>query len=325
MMALTRDDLKELPKLLQEDPDLRLELARLILDKFVVSELMRRDTELAQAFRTAVLTEELLQLPARFERFEERFSRLEERFDQFVGETTRFQEETTHFQERMTRFQEEMTHFQERMTRFQEEMTRFQERMTRFQEDTLSFQAEMTAFRAETTQRLERLERDMEQTKQGVKELQDWRRGEEGRRAGEEYERKIVRRARRILGEGQGGSPKYSERVNEQVELWLEQAGLLSQIDDENDPAEADLVWWKGNRVALAEISIKVDRSDVIRAKRRAEVLQQAGLEATPVVIGAEWAHPETELLAQQEGVAWRIGNAVSDGLVAFRKASASE
>ena len=264
-MPITREDLRELPKLLQEDPELRLELARQILSHSVISELMRRDPEIAEALRTAVLTEELLRLPAKFDKF-------------------------------------------------QAEMTEFRDR-------TLQFQAEMTEFRDQTLQRLERLESNMERTMQGVRELQEWRRGEEGRRAGEEYERKIVRRARRILGAGQGGSPKHSERVNEQIELWLEQAGLLSQIDDESDPAEADLIWWKGNRVAVAEISIKVDRTDVLRAKRRAQTLNRAGLEAMPLVIGAEWAHPETQQLAEQEGVAWRIGNAVSEQVIAFRKA----
>ncbi len=220
----------------------------------------------------------------------------------------------TEFRDRTLQFQAEMTEFRDRTLQFQAEMTEFRDR-------TLQFQAEMTEFRDQTLQRLERLESNMERTMQGVRELQEWRRGEEGRRAGEEYERKIVRRARRILGAGQGGSPKHSERVNEQIELWLEQAGLLSQIDDESDPAEADLIWWKGNRVAVAEISIKVDRTDVLRAKRRAQTLNRAGLEAMPLVIGAEWAHPETQQLAEQEGVAWRIGNAVSEQVIAFRKA----
>jgi hypothetical protein len=57
-MALTREDLKELPKLPQSDPELQLELAQLILSESVVADLMRRDATLREVFRRAVLTEE---------------------------------------------------------------------------------------------------------------------------------------------------------------------------------------------------------------------------------------------------------------------------
>ena len=50
-MAITRDDLKELPKLLQQDPELRLELAEQILDEVTISRLMHRNAELREAFR----------------------------------------------------------------------------------------------------------------------------------------------------------------------------------------------------------------------------------------------------------------------------------
>lgn len=59
-MALTREDLKELPKLLQSDPELQLELAQLILSESVVADLMRRDATLREVFRRAVLTENRL-------------------------------------------------------------------------------------------------------------------------------------------------------------------------------------------------------------------------------------------------------------------------
>ncbi|MFN4032557.1 MAG: hypothetical protein ACK4ME_02880 [Fimbriimonadales bacterium] len=170
------------------------------------------------------------------------------------------------------------------------------------------------------------LRQELRETRQDVKSLQDWRRGEEARRVGEEYERKMVRRAVRIFGVGESGSPKTHEHVYRQVVEWLVQGGVLDgDVPDEDDPLNADLIWWKGDYVVVAEISLKVDKYDVLRAKRRAEPLKQAGLKVLPVVIGAEWAHPETEQIANQEGVGWRVGNLVSDSLVAFRKASVSE
>ncbi|MCS7300824.1 MAG: hypothetical protein NZ556_04640 [Fimbriimonadales bacterium] len=257
-MALTRDDLKNLAHLLQDDLELKLEIAEQILDDVVVSRLMERNARLRETFRRSVLTEELMRLPERFQKFE-----------QETGER----------------------------------LTRVEQRLTRVEQEVAEVKQELA------------------ETKQGVQSLQDWRRGEEARRAGEEYEREIVRRAARIFGAGEGGSPAHSERVSQQVAAWLNQAGIYDEdIPEGDDPLDADLIWWKGNRVALAEISIKVDKDDVLRAQRRAAVLSQAGLEVLPVVIGSEWAHPETQQLAEQQGVAWRIGNAFSEGIVAFRR-----
>ncbi len=265
-MSLTRDDLKQLPQLLQNDFELKLEIAQQILDDAVVARLMERDARLRETFRRAVLTEELLRLPEEFRQFREETTPRLENIESHLGNV---------------------------------------------EKDV-----------AETKERVTTIEQNVAGVRDGVQSLQNWQRGEVGRRAGEEYERKIVRRAPRIFGAGEGGSPIASERVGEQVSMWMAQAGLMDEdVPEDSDPLDADLIWWKGDKVALAEISLKVDRDDVLRAKRRAAVLRQAGLEVLPVVIGAEWAHPETEQFANQEGVAWRVGNALSEALVAFRKA----
>ena len=279
-MSLTRDDLKELPQLLQNDFELKLEIAQQILDDAVVARLMERDARLRETFRRAVLTEELMRLPEEFRQFREETTPRLENIELHLGNVEKDVAET-------------------------------KERVTTIEQDV-----------AETKERVTTIEQDVVGVRDGVQSLQNWQRGEVGRRAGEEYERKIVRRAPRIFGAGTGGSPATSERVSEQVSLWLAQAGLMDEdVPEDSDPLDADLIWWKGDKVALAEISLKVDRDDVLRAKRRAAVLRQAGLEVLPVVIGAEWAHPETEQFANQEGVAWRVGNALSEALVAFRKA----
>jgi hypothetical protein len=41
----------------------------------------------------------------------------------------------------------------------------------------------------------------------------------------------------------------------------------------EDDPLLADLVWWKGERVAVVEVSLVVDDDDVARAHRRASTV----------------------------------------------------
>ena len=166
-----------------------------------------------------------------------------------------------------------------------------------------------------------RIEPIVNRIEPAVMELQRWQRGEVARRKGDDYERSVIQRAGRIFGLGQGGSPRDDASVRQQILLWLDAAGLLEEDEDPaSDPLEADLVWWKGDRVALAEISVKVDRHDVRRAKQRAETLRREGLAVTPVVIGAQWAHRQTPKIAQREGVESVVKGVYSQGVIDFRR-----
>jgi hypothetical protein len=166
-----------------------------------------------------------------------------------------------------------------------------------------------------------RIEPIVNRIEPAVMELQRWQRGEVARRKGDDYERLIIQRAGRIFGMGQGGSPRDDASVRQQILMWLDAAGLLDEEEDPaSDPLEADLIWWKGERVALAEISVKVDRHDVRRAKQRAETLRRAGLAVTPVVIGAQWAHRQTPKIAQREGVESVVKGVYSQGVIDFRR-----
>ena len=166
-----------------------------------------------------------------------------------------------------------------------------------------------------------RIEPIVNRIEPAVMELQRWQRGEVARRKGDDYERSVIQRAGRIFGLGQGGSPRDDASVRQQILLWLDAAGLLEEDEDPaSDPLEADLVWWKGDRVALAEISVKVDRNDVRRAKLRAETLRRAGLTVTSVVIGSQWAHRQTPKIAQREGVESVVKGVYSQGVIDFRR-----
>ncbi len=285
-MAITREDLKELPKLLRDNPELRLQIAEQILDEAVVSELMRRSETLREVFRNAVYIQDLMRMPQEFREF---------------------REETT---QRFIRVEADVAEIKERVIRVEADVAEIKERVARVEADGV-----------ETKERVTRLEDLMQDTRQAVRRLEDWQQGELARRAGEEYEDKILRRAGRIFGGGEGGSPRESERVRQQLDAWLHQAGINDfDYEDEDEPADADIIWWKGEAVAVGEVSLKVDKYDVYRVKRRAEVLRRAGLEVLPVVIGKEWAHPETQQIAEQEGVAWRVGNSVSDALIEYHR-----
>jgi hypothetical protein len=158
-----------------------------------------------------------------------------------------------------------------------------------------------------------------------IQALREEFQGLAGRFEGEVYERRTVRRAPSIFNGGGGGAID-NPAVRRRLRQWFRAAyGEIPVKDEVEDVYSADLIWWKNGNVILGEISIKVDRWDVVRAKRRAQLLRQVGVNAMPVVIGTEWAMHETLELARSEGVEWVVGGQYSDGAMAFRKLPETE
>jgi hypothetical protein len=153
--------------------------------------------------------------------------------------------------------------------------------------------------------------------------LNEWRRGDQGRRDGERYERDTVRHAYMLFGGGRdaAGRPEDLERLQRALDP---QAAEGDGLPDTDDPFLADLLWLKGERIAVVEVSAQVDRWDVERAVRRAAALRRGGLAAVPVVIGQGWASSEAAAEAAGQSVAWRVGGESSEGYLAFRRERAA-
>src|SRR5207248_7257746 len=126
--------------------------------------------------------------------------------------------------------------------------------------------------------------------------LSDWQRGEEGRREGERYERNTVRHARVIFGGGRDVTQQPEDL--QRIQRALDPVMARPDLDEADDPFLADLLWLKGERIAMVEISRRIDRDDMDRARRRAETLRAAGLPALAVVIGRDWVSEEDERAA---------------------------
>lgn len=162
----------------------------------------------------------------------------------------------------------------------------------------------------------DRLERLTEQ----VEALVRWQKGEAGRREGERYERRMIRHAPLIFFGGDGGSPD-DPVVRRKISEWLKPFFREGrELPKEGSPTEADLIWWKEEKVAVAEISIRVGEDDIERAAKRAETLRSVGVEAFPVVIGEDWVYDELKAEAGEKRVEWFVKGMPSLGLVAFRK-----
>jgi hypothetical protein len=172
------------------------------------------------------------------------------------------------------------------------------------------------------TDRLDALTRQVQDLTADVHTLLKWQKGEAGRRRGERYERNIIRRAPLLFGGGAGGTtdtPQVQERLGRWLRDLFDRETLLPP---EEDPTLADLIWWKGDQVVVAEVSITVDETDVRRAVRRARTLRSLGVDAAPAVIGKEWDASETRALAEELGVWWLVRGVPSEAFRAFRKRS---
>lgn len=171
---------------------------------------------------------------------------------------------------------------------------------------------------ARTEARLEQLVQAQVRTEEQLGTLLAWQRGEGGRREGERYERDVWRQAPRLFQGGEGG-PTHLESVQRRLTALLA-ASLGEQLPPEDEPLLADLLWWKGERAAVVEVSRVVDEDDVNRAHRRAATIRRAGAPALAIVIGEAWADGEARAGAEALRMDWKVGSDLSEGFLSFRQ-----
>ena len=289
---MTINDLQDLVRLLTEHPEWQVELRRLIL------------------------TDELLELPSLARQLVEAQQRTEERVAQLIEAQRRTEEALGRTQEQVAQLIEAQRRTEEALGRTQEQVAFLTEAQQRTQEQVAS----LSEVQQENQERLNQLTEAVKQLSEEVRRLVEWQRGEAGRREGERYERRLIKRAPVLFKGGKGGATD-SPLVQEQLIKWLQPLFAEDRILPlEEDPSLADVIWWKGTKVLIGEVSHNIDRHDVLRILQRAITLRQVGVDATPFVAGNGWATPEAEVLAQDLGVEWLIDSKPSAGLIAFRQ-----
>ena len=256
---------------------------------------------------------------AALERLAEAQARTEEQIAQMDGRLGRVEAALERLTQAQQRTEERLEALVEAQQRTEARVEALAEAQARTEERLAEAQRQTDERFGRVEAALERLAQAQQGTEKELRELIGWQRGEDGRRRGERYERDVVRRAPVIFNGGQGGptdQPWVQERVTEGLRSLL--AGML---EVEDDPFLADLVWWKGEQVAIVEASIQVNGEDVVRAARRADTLKRASLEALAIVIGDKWAKLDAREEALSRQVEWKVGSDVSDGFLAFRRA----
>jgi diadenosine tetraphosphatase ApaH/serine/threonine PP2A family protein phosphatase len=172
----------------------------------------------------------------------------------------------------------------------------------------------------ELTAQVRRVVEVQEQMARDLHDLKEWRKGFDGLRRGAELEKEVRQRARIIFAGGRGGHPE-SPFVSRLLKNWLRTLnGDDPILEAAADPTAADLIWSKGGKVIVVEVSVKVDRDDVDCAFARANTLRGAGIDAVPVVIGDRWTSDKVRTRAEMRGVEWYVGKTLSEGFIALRR-----
>ncbi|GIV05653.1 MAG: hypothetical protein KatS3mg016_1228 [Fimbriimonadales bacterium] len=356
-MPFTVEDINELIRIVEANPELKRALQEKLVDAEAIQRALR-DPEKRNEIRRIVLGEEWEDIPTLLRQLAEGQQRHEailQEHTQVLQEHTRqlamlietqqrheaiLQEHTQILQEHSRILQQHtqqlamLIETQQRHEAILQEHTQILQEHTRQlamlietqqrHEAILQEHTRQLAMLIETQQRHEAtLEQHTAQLNRLEMEFQLLRnefRGLAGRFDGAEYERRTLQRATAIFNGGSGGSPE-SPAVRRRLKQWLRAA--FNEIPFNGDPGDvylSDIIWWKNGTVIVGEISIKVDRLDVVRAKQRAELLRRAGVNAIPVVIGDDWAMDETRELAQSEGVEWLIAKQFSEKILEFRR-----
>jgi len=268
--------------------------------------ILERNPEWQERMRRAILSRELLELPERLLALVQQLIESDARNSAQIAELTRtvqrHDELIAELIQTVQRHNEILLRHDELIAELIQTVQRHDEQIA----ELVQVVRELAEAQRRTEARLERLENRLE--------------GEIGRQSGERYEREVVASAPVFFYGGQGGglgNPMVQDQLRQWLQPLFEQGVEISHLAN---PFRADIIWWKGDRVMVVEVGIKVSRDDVNRAAARAELLRRAGVNATPAVIGEEWGLPDVQALAQQEGVEWFVGDGLSQGFLEFRK-----
>lgn len=287
-MTLSTDDLHELIRLLEQHPEWRAELRRLVLTDELLS-LPGLTRELAEVVREMAR----LQQPGleRLERVEAVQARLTEAL-------TGLAEAQRRTEERLQQLTARVDALAARVDELAEAQRRTEERL-----DALAARVEELAeAQRRTEERLEQLAAQVSVLADAVQRMADdlgrlkgWSLEERARRKAHALFRRLIRRPRLVAEE------QFAQLVDDaqdQGTLSVEEADRLIEADvvvrgqQPDDRSEVYLI---------AEVSWGIGVKDVQRARERAALARRIGLPAQPVVVGT-WVTPEAERLIQHDG-----------------------
>jgi vacuolar-type H+-ATPase subunit I/STV1 len=321
-MAFTVEEFRDLLRILEERPEWRAELRRLVLtdELLTLPELVRglveaqqrteeRLTALVEAQqrieeRLATVEERLAALAEAQQRIEERLATVEERLAALAEAQQRTEERLAALAEAQQRIEERLATVEERLAALAEAQQRTEERLAALaeaQQRTEERLAVLTDALQTLTSRVGGLDRSVQVLHDDLSKLKGYALEARYYRHAPAYFAPLVRRTRVLdLGELQALLEEAVDRgqLSESEALDVVLADVVVRGRRQADGAEVYLV---------VEVSWIVDPYDVERAVRRSSLLSQIGTPALAVVAG-ETVMDEAANLANRLQV-WQITN----------------
>ena len=288
-MAFTVEDVQDLVRLLDEQPEWRAVVRRQLLS----DEFLALPEQIAQQ-RTDIqrIEEQVAEVRLRTERVEEQIAELRLR-------TERIEEQIAELRLRTERIEEQIAELRLRTERIEEQIAELRLRTERIE-------AQIVEQRRETDRRFQQVEDQIAALTRTVDTLRD----DVGELKGDSLERRYRERASAYFGRLLRRTRVVTDaELHELLDNAVER-GLIT--DDESDEVTwADAIVRgrrRGDRaqvVAVAEVSWGVGIKDVERARRRSDLLAKLGFITLPVV-GGKAVTREAAELAREQGV-WQL------------------
>ncbi|MEJ5365617.1 MAG: hypothetical protein WHS86_10970 [Desulfosoma sp.] len=278
--------------------------------------ILKDQPEWKEELRRLILTEELLALPAAFERFrQEEFKPLVDRVDRIEGDVHGLKEDVAVLKEDVTVLKEDVTVLKEDVAVLKEDVAVLKEDVAVLKEDVAVLKEDVAVLKEDVAvlkqdvailkQEVAVLKQDVDVLKQDVAILKEdvailkedvaKLKTDVGELKGDNFQRKVRENAAAYLGRL---ISRARVVAHEQLADALEDAFEEGKINESerDDAIVIDLVVRgrlrhdKTREVLLAtEVSVVADRHDVERAARRAAVIGRAyGLETIGVAVGQD-------------------------------------
>jgi hypothetical protein len=273
--------------------------------------LLRENPDFRDEVRRLLLSQELIELPERFARFE---AYVERQFTEVRSDIARVDGDITEMRSNIIH-RGEVTEIRGEVTEIRGEVTEIRGEVTEIRGEVTEIRGEVTEIRGEVTE----IRGEVAELRGEVTEIH----GDLGRLKGGEYERRVgrmfasyasgafrqrhnrpLRRNRLLVGASQVPTAEYQDILANAVEN-----GEIS-VAEMDDLQEADAVMRgqdQGSAVYfVGEFSVTVNNHDIDRAISRASILSKAtGSQTWPLVIGATIPDPQ-RARAEAGGVALR-------------------
>ena len=243
---------------------------------------LKEDPDFAAEVRALLLSEDLLNLPPKFDRMEKKVDRIEYKVDKLEERQTRLEERQDRLEKKVDKLVEEVAGLKQDVDILKKDVDTLKKDVDTLKKDVDTLKKDVDTLKKD----VDTLKKDVDTLKKDVDILKK----DVAYLKGSDRERWYRDRAHAVFGRVILKGKPFEERAAEI--LWdAYKRGQISK-EERDEVLSVDLLW-SGERdgkfvVLVVEVSFTISQEDVERAKKRAEILRKLGILAVPVVGGVE-------------------------------------